>query len=143
MSLTARMNETRVDVTSQEDGAADDVALLQAQYTRIRTLQSLSAFSDYSARVDDLPPSPTRSPLHLTSLSSEPLRSPYTVGSPTAATGLVFLRCLLPRCVTRGGMSRELRQELFAEMRSELLRSQQEIAMGVRGFKGSHSSRPW
>ena len=94
MSLTARMNETRVDVTSQEDGAADDVALLQAQYTRIRTLQSLSAFSDYSARVDDLPPSPTRSPLHLTSLSSEPLRSPYTVGSPnTAATGLVFLRC--------------------------------------------------
>ena len=55
MSLTARMNETRVDVTSQEDGAADDVALLQAQYTRIRTLQSLSAFSDYSARVDDLP----------------------------------------------------------------------------------------
>ncbi len=143
MSLTARMNETRVDVTSQEDGAADDVALLQAQYTRIRTLQSLSAFSDYSARVDDLPPSPTRSPLHFTSLSSEPLRSPYTVGSPTAATGLVFLRCLLPRCVTRGGMSRELRQGPFAEMRSELLRSQQEIAMGVRGFRGSHSSRPW
>ena len=49
------MNETRVDITNQEDGAADDVALLQAQYTRIRSLQSLSAFSDYSARVDDLP----------------------------------------------------------------------------------------
>ena len=143
VSLTARMDETRVDITNQEDGAGDDIALLQAQYTRIRTFQSLSAFSDYSARVDDLPSSPTRSPLHLTSLSSEPLRSPYSVGSPTAATGLVFLRCLLPRCVTRGGMSRELRQELFAEMRSELLRSQQEIAMGVRGFKGSHSSRPW
>ena len=144
VSLTARMDETRVDITNQEDGAGDDIALLQAPYTRIRTFQSLSAFSDYSARVDDLPSSPTRSPLHLTSLSSEPLRSPHTVGSPnTADTGLVFLRCLLPRCVTRGGMSRELRQELFAEMRSELLRSQQEIAMGVRGFKVSHSSIHW
>ena len=95
------MDETRVDITNQEDGAGDDIALLQAQYTRIR-------------------------------------------GSPnTADTGLVFLRCLLPRCVTRGGMSRELRQGLFAEMRSELLRSQQEIAMGVRGFKVSHSSIHW
>ena len=53
------MDETRVDdVTNQEDGAADDIALLQAQYTHIRTLQSLSAFSDYSARVGDLPSSP-------------------------------------------------------------------------------------
>ena len=71
------MDETRVDdVTNQEDGAADDIALLQAQYTRISTLQSLSAFSDYSARVGDVPSSPTRSPLQLASLSSEPLRSP-------------------------------------------------------------------
>ena len=112
VSLTARMDETRVDITNQEDGAGDDIALLQAQYTRIRTFQSLSAFSDYSACVDDLPSSPTRSPLHLTSLSSEPLRSPFTI-------------------------------TLLLRSRSELLRSQQEIAMGVRGFKGSHSSRPW
>ena len=83
------MDETRVDISNQQDGAADDIALLQAQYTRIRTLQSLSAFCDYSVRVDDLPSSPTRSPLHLASLSSEPLRSPYTDGSPnTAAAGL-------------------------------------------------------
>ena len=95
MSVTARMDETYIDDTHQEDGVGDDIAQLQAQYSRIRTLQSLSAFSDCSARVDDLPSSPTRSPLHLTSLSSEPLRSPYTVGSPnTAATGLVFLRCV-------------------------------------------------
>ena len=27
------MDETRVDITNQEDGAGDDIALLQAQYT--------------------------------------------------------------------------------------------------------------
>ncbi len=91
VSLTARMDETRIGDTNQEDGAVDDIAQLQAQYTRIRTLQSLSAsaFSDDDARADHLPPSPTRSPLHLASLSSEPLRSPYTDDSPiTAASGI-------------------------------------------------------
>ena len=132
MSLTARMDETRVDITNQEDGATDDIALLQAQYTRIRTLQSLSAFSDYSARVGDLPSSPTRSPLQLASLSSEPLRSPCTDGSPnTAAAGLGIssVSSSSMRDSGRDEMLRELRHELFAEMRSELLRSQQEIVM--------------
>ena len=127
------MDETRVDdVTNQEDGAADDIALLQAQYTRISTLQSLSAFSDYSARVGDVPSSPTRSPLQLASLSSEPLRSPYTDGSPnTAAAGLGIssVSSSSMRDSGRDEMLRELRHELFVEMRSELLRSQQEIAM--------------
>ena len=45
--------------------------------------------TDASARFGDVPSSPTRSPLHLASLSSEPLGSPYTDGSPnTAAAGL-------------------------------------------------------
>ena len=127
------MDETRVDdVTNQEDGAADDIALLQAQYTRIRTLQSLSAFSDYSARVGDVPSSPTRSPLQLASLSSEPLRSPYTAGSPNTAAaelGISSVSSSSMRDSGRDEMLRELRHELFAEMRSELLRSQQEIAM--------------
>jgi hypothetical protein len=127
------MDETRVDdVTNQEDGVAHDIGLLQAQYTHIRTLQSLSAFSDYSARVGDLPSSPTRSPLQLASLSSEPLRSPYTAGSPnTAAAGLGIssVSSSSMRDSGRDEMLRELRHELFAEMRSELLRSQQEIAM--------------
>ena len=82
------MDETRIDDTNQEDGAVDDIALLQTQYTRIRTLQSSSAFSDDSARAGNVPSSPTRSPLQLASLSSEPLHSPYTDGSPnTAAAG--------------------------------------------------------
>ncbi len=60
MSLTERMDETRID-------------------DRI----------DVSARVGDVLSNPTRSPLHLASLSSEPLGSPYTDGSPnTAAAGL-------------------------------------------------------
>ena len=126
------MDETRVDdVTNQEDGAADDIALLQAQYTRISTLQSLSAFSDYSARVGDVSSSPTRSPLQLGSLSSEPLRSPYTAGSPNTAAaelGISSVSSSSMRDSGRDEMLRELRHELFAEMRSELLRSQQEIA---------------
>ena len=64
MSLTARMDETRIDDhiddTHQEDGTADAVALLSSQYIRLRTLHSLSAFSDDSARVGDVPSSPTR-----------------------------------------------------------------------------------
>ena len=89
MSLSARMDETRIDDTYQEDGSVDDIALLQAQYTRIRTLESVPAFSDDNARAGNVPSSPTRSPLHLASLSSEPLHSPYTDGSPnTAASGL-------------------------------------------------------
>jgi hypothetical protein len=60
VSLTARMDETRID-------------------NRI----------DAGARVGAVPSSPTRSPLHLASLSSEPLGSPYTDGSPnTASAGL-------------------------------------------------------
>jgi hypothetical protein len=124
--LIAKMDETRIDDTNQEDGAVDDIALLQAQYTRIRTLQSLSAFSDDSARAGIVPSSPTRSPLHLASLSSEPLRSPYTDGSPnTAAAGLSISSVFS----LRDELLRDLRQELFAEMRSELLRSKQETAM--------------
>ncbi len=73
MSLTARMDETRIDDriddTHQEDGSADTIALLSAQYTRLVQ-----------------PSSPTRSPLHLASLSSEPLCSPYPDGSPNTAT---------------------------------------------------------
>ena len=97
MSLTARLDETRID-------------------DRI----------DASARVGDVPCSPTRSPLHLASLSSEPLGSPYTDGSPnTAADGLdISLRDSV-----RDELLREIRQELFADMRSELLRSKQETAV--------------
>jgi hypothetical protein len=67
------MDETRIGDTNQEDGAVDDIAQLQTQYTLIRTLQSLSAsaFSDDDARADHVPPSPTRPPLHLASLSSD------------------------------------------------------------------------
>jgi hypothetical protein len=56
------MDETHIDNTHQEDGAGDDIAQLQAQYSRIRTLQSLSAsaFSDDDARAGHVPPSPTR-----------------------------------------------------------------------------------
>ena len=97
MSLTAKMDETRID-------------------DRI----------DASARFGDVPSSPTRSPLHLASLSSEPLGSPYADGSPnTAASGLgISLRDSV-----RDELLRELRQELFADMRSELLRSKQETAV--------------
>ena len=62
--MTARMDENRVDdVSYQEDGsAADEVAQLQDQYTRIlnttRHWESTSAFSDYGARIGDLPSSP-------------------------------------------------------------------------------------
>ncbi len=68
---------------------------------------------DASARVGDGPSSPTRSPLHLASLSSEPLGSPYTDGSPnTAAAGLGISLC----DSVRDELLRELRQELFADM---------------------------
>jgi hypothetical protein len=81
---------------------------------------------DASARVGDVPSSPTRSPLHLASLSSEPLSSPYTDGSPNTATvGLgIWLRDSV-----RDELLRELRQELLADFRSELLRSKQETAV--------------
>jgi hypothetical protein len=97
VNLTARMDETRID-------------------DRINS----------SARVGDVPSSPTRSPLHLASLSSEPLGSPYTDGNPnTATTGLGIS---LSDSV-RDELLRELSQELFADMRSELLRSEQETAV--------------
>ena len=125
------MDETHLDDTHQEDGAGDDIAQLQAQYSRIRTLQSLSAsaFSDDEARAGHVP---TRSPLHLASLSSEPLRSPYPDESPiTAASGIG----ISPVSSLRDGWLQELKQELFAEFqsefrlhRSELLRSKQETA---------------
>ncbi len=97
MSLTARVDETRID-------------------NRI----------DASASVGAVPSSPTRSPLHLASMSSEPLGSPYTDGSPnTASAGLgISLRDSV-----RDELLRELRQELFADLRSELLRSKQETAV--------------
>jgi hypothetical protein len=81
---------------------------------------------DASARVGDGPSSPTRSPLHLASLSSEPLGSPYTDVSPNTATaglGISF------RDSVWDELLRDLRQELFADMRSELLRSKQETAV--------------
>jgi len=125
------MDETHLDDTHQEDGAGDDIAQLQAQYSRIKTLQSLSAsaFSDDEARAGHVP---TRSPLHLASLSSEPLRSPYPDESPiTAASGIG----ISPVSSLRDGWLQELKQELFAEFqsefrlhRSELLRSKQETA---------------
>jgi hypothetical protein len=129
------MDETCIDDTYQENGAADDIALLPAQYTRLRTLHSLSAFSDDSARVGDVQSSPTRSPLHLASLCSEPLGSPYTDGSPnTAAVGLGIFSVSSSslRDSVRDELLRELRQELFADMRSELLRSKQETAVVQR-----------
>jgi hypothetical protein len=65
VSLTTRMDETRID-----------------------------DLIDDSACVGDVPSSPTRSPLHLASLSSEPLGSPYTDGSPnTVAAGLGISLC--------------------------------------------------
>ena len=64
--------------------------------------------------------------MQLASLSSEPLRSPCTDGSPiTAASGIG----ISPVSSLRDGLLQELRQELFAEWRSELLRSKQEITM--------------
>jgi hypothetical protein len=123
------MDETHIDDTHQEDGAGDDIAQLQAQYTRIRSLQSLSAsaFSDDDARAGHVPPSPTRSPLHLASLSSEPLRSPYPDDSPITSTSGIDIS---PVSSLRNGWLQELRQELFAEFqsefRSELFRSKQE-----------------
>ena len=132
MLLTVRMDENRVDdVSYQEDGsAADEVAQLQDQYTRLlnttRHWESTSAFSDYGARIGDLPSSPARSPLHLASLSSEPLRSPYTDGSPTTAAagpGISSVSSSSMRDSVRDEIMRELKQELFAGIRSELLHS--------------------
>jgi hypothetical protein len=82
--------------------------------------------TDASARFGDIPSSTTRSPLHLALLSSEPCGSPYTDGRPnTTAAGLgISLRDSV-----RDKLLRELRQELFADMRSELVRSQQETVM--------------
>ncbi len=84
MSLTAKMDETHID-------------------DRI----------DASARVGDVPSCPTRSPLHLASLSSEPFGSPYADDSPnTAADGLGISLC----DSVRDELLRELRQELFEDM---------------------------
>jgi hypothetical protein len=119
VSLTERMDETCIDDTYQEDGVTDDIALLPAQYTRLRTLHSLSVFSNDSARVGDVPSSPTRSPLHLASLSSEPLGSPYTDGNPnTVATGLGIssVSSSSLRDSVRDELLRELRQEFFVDM---------------------------
>ncbi len=92
-------------------------------------MQSLSAFSDDDARASHVPPSPTRSPLHLASLSSEPLRSPCTDDSPiTAASGIGISAV----SSLRDGWIQELKQDLFtefqSEFRSELLRSKQKTA---------------
>jgi hypothetical protein len=90
---------------------------------------SLSAFSDDSARVGDVPASPTRSPLHLASLSSELLGSPFPDDSPntvTAGLGISSVSSSSLRDRVRDELLRELRQELFEDMRSELLRSKQE-----------------
>jgi hypothetical protein len=130
--LTERMEENCVgDVSYQEDGTAtDEVAQLQVQYTRIlnttRHWESISAFSDYGVHSGDLPSSPARSPLYLTSLSSEPLRSPYTDGSPTTAAagpGISSVSSSSMPDSVRDEILRELKQEFFAGIRSELLRS--------------------
>jgi hypothetical protein len=92
----------------------------------------LSAFSDDSACVGDVPSSPTRSPLNLTSLSSESLGSPYLDGSPnTTAVGLgIPSVSSVSLCdLVWDELLRELRQELFADIRSELLCSKQETAV--------------
>ncbi len=136
MSLTARMDETRIDNriddTYQEDGSVDDIALVPAQYTRLRTLHSLSVFSDDSARVGDVPASPTRSPLHLASLFSELFGSPFPDGSPNTAgagLGISSVSSSSLRDRVRDELLREVRQELFVDMRSELLRSKQETVV--------------
>jgi hypothetical protein len=81
---------------------------------------------DVSARVGDVPSSPTRSPLHLALLSSDPLGSPYTDGSPsTAVAGLgISLSDLV-----RDELFRDLRKEFFPDMWSELLHSKRETAV--------------
>ncbi len=97
MSLTMRMDETLID-----------------------------DLIDDSARVGDVPSSPTRSPLHLASLSSEPLGSPYTDDSPNTDTdGLGISLC----DSVRDELLRERRQEFVEDMRSELLRSKQETTV--------------
>jgi len=118
VSLTARMDETRIDDhiddTYQEDGSDDGIVLLSTQYTRLRTLHSLSVFSNDSARVGDVPSSPTRSPLHLASLSSEPLGSPFPDGSPnTTSTGLGI------SSVSSSSLRDSLRDELLREIGQE------------------------
>jgi hypothetical protein len=136
--LVVRMDENRVDdVSYQEDGSAtDEVAQLQDHYTRIlnttRHLESLPPFSDYGANIGDLSSSPARSPLHLASLSSEPLRSPYTDVSPVAAAAgpsLSSVSSSSMRDSVWDEILQDLKQELFAGIRSELLRSQQKIAV--------------
>jgi hypothetical protein len=62
---------------------------------------------DASARFGDVPSSPTRSPLHLASLSSEPLGSPYTADSPNTATAGLGISL---RDSVRDELLRELRQ---------------------------------
>ncbi len=65
--------------------------------------------TDASARFGDVPSSPTRSPLHLSLLSSEPRGSPYTDDSPnTTVAGLGISLC----DSVRDELLRELRQEL-------------------------------
>ncbi len=70
------------------------------------------------------------------------LLSPITDRRPNTAVaglGISSVSSVSMRDSGRDEMLRELRQDLFAEMLSELLRSQQEIAMGIRVFQGSHS----
>jgi hypothetical protein len=136
--LAVRIDENRVDdVSYQEDGSVvDEDVQLQDQYTRILNttthLESLSAFSDCGVCIGDLPSSPVRSPLHLASLSCEPLRSPYTDGSPTieaAGPGISLVSSSSMCDSVRDEMLWELKQEFFAGIRSELFRSQQKIAV--------------
>jgi hypothetical protein len=103
------MDETRIDDriddTYQEDGTTDYFALLPPQYTLLRTLHS--------------PSSPTRSPLHLASLSSDPLGSPHSDDIPnTSAVGLGISSVSSSSLCdsVRDELLRELRQELFVDM---------------------------
>jgi hypothetical protein len=62
-------------------------------------------------------------------LSSEPLGSPYTDGSPNtpaAGIGISSVSSSSLCDLVRDELFRELRQEFFKDMRSELLRSKQE-----------------
>ncbi len=132
VSLTVKMDETRIDNriddTYQEDEVTDDIALLPAQHTRLRTLHSLSVFSDDSVCVGYVPSSPTRSTLHLASMSSESFGSPYTDGNPnTASTGLGISS--VSSSSLHDSVRDELLREFFADMRSDLLRSKQETAV--------------
>ncbi len=138
LTLIVRMDETHIDVTNLEDVPVvydDDISELQAQLTRIRDLKALSVFSDDSVCIDVLQSSPVRSPLHLALLSSdphEPLRSPFTDGRPTTAATVLGIPSVSSSSVRDSmweELFRELKQEIFVEMCSELFRSQQKIVV--------------